>query len=188
MAKIFGFASGETALKKPMVELLAHVRNLEPPAKSAELVAAEHALEAAKKEKVELHAVMMTKADTFRLTEYAGRRSPVQLEEIETLERQVNDLTTVIAQARAAVRDLSAPWRQQYAQVILAETMPIRHALHGFIEELDNALSVLQEINQRAETAHTGSPWICRTSGLNALQLLRRVSQILSVDRDVIRW
>ena len=36
--------------------------------------------------------------------------------------------------------------------MILAETMPIRHALHGFIEELDNALSVLQEINQRAET------------------------------------
>ena len=76
MAKIFGFASGETALKKPMVELLAHVRNLEPPAKSAELVAAERALEAAKKEKVELHAVMMTKADTFRLTEYAGPLQP----------------------------------------------------------------------------------------------------------------
>lgn len=171
-----------------MAELLARVRNFPPPPKPPELIEAERALAAAKEQRQAVHANMMAKADIYRKTEYAGTRSPVKLEEIEELEREVNGLTVAIQKARADVRELSPPWRNKYAQEILRETMPIRHALHNFIAELDNALSVLQEINQRAEAAHTGSPWICRTSGLNALHLLRQVQQILSVDRDTIRW
>jgi len=157
-----------------------------PPAKSDDLLAAEANL-ASSKAVLQAHmAELRALCIENRAQENSGTFNREIAARIRSMERATPQLERDCAIARAAVEDLSAPWRRAYSNSLLEQMNELRAALSPLCDDLGYALRVLGELSNRAAQNGVGVPWIARTAG-DPLLLIERLRIILDMDKKLMQ-